>query len=185
MMVAVHFNRIIVNNTSSLYLLCAEQDRRERRAKLGLPEELTEQEKEEERRREKEKADAEARRRLPVKPVVKGERMRDLLVNMKKVHPGQDDALKTAWTTLLKFITNIGNNPNEEKYRKIRLTNPAVQQRVVAFTGSVEFLQVCGFHKDASGENLEMPAEAVDRMVLEVAVENLNSALTNPFFGAL
>ena len=30
-----------------------------------------------------------------------------------------------------------------------------------------------------------MPADAVDRMVLEAAAENLNSALTNPFFGAL
>lgn len=167
------------------FFLPAEQDRRERRAKLGLPEELTEEEKEEERRREQEKAEAEARRRLPVKPVAKAERMRDLLVAMKKAHPGQDEGLKTAWTTLLKFVNNVGNNPNEEKFRRIRLTNPAVQQRVVAFTGAVEFLEVCGFRKDASGEGLEMPAEAVDRLVLEVAVENLNSALTNPFFGAL
>ncbi len=155
----------------------------ERRALQGLPLELTEEEKEEERRKERERAEAEAKRRLPVKPVAKAERMRVLLVEMKKAHSNDDEALKTAWTTLLKFVTNVAMNPTEEKYRKIRLTNPAVQERVVAFTGAVDFLEVCGFKKE-SGE-LEMPADAVDGMVLEAAAENLNSALTNPFFGAL
>jgi hypothetical protein len=155
----------------------------ERRALHGLPLELTEEEKEEERRKERERAEAEAKRRLPVKPVAKAERMRVLLVEMKKAHSNEDEALKTAWKTLLKFVTNVAMNPTEGKYRKIRLTNPAVQERVVAFTGAVDFLEVCGFKKE-SGE-LEMPADAVDRMVLEAAAENLNSALTNPFFGAL
>ena len=162
-----------------------DEDRRERRRKLGLPEELTEEEKEEERRRERVQAEEEAKRRLPVKPVAKSERMRYLLVEMKKAHPGQDEGVRTAFQTLLKFITNVGMNPGEEKFRRIRLTNPAVQQRVVAFKGAVEFLEVCGFQKDGAGEGLEMPAEAVDRLVLEAAAENLNSALTNPFFGML
>ena len=150
---------------------------------MGLPEDLTEEEKEEERRKEREKAEAEAKRRLPVKPVAKAEKMRLLLVEMKKAHPGQNEALRTCWNTLLKFISNVGMNPNEMKFRNIRLTNAAVQQRVVAFTGAVELLEVCGFAKNPAGENLCM-AE-VDRMVLEAAAENLNSALTNPFFGAL
>lgn len=51
------------------FLCGADQDRRERRLRLGLPEELTEEEKEEERRKEREKAEVEARRKLPVKPV--------------------------------------------------------------------------------------------------------------------
>jgi hypothetical protein len=156
----------------------------ERRAKLGLPLELTEEEKEEERRKEREKAEAEAKRRLPVKPVAKAEKMRVLLVEMKKAHPGQDEALRTAWTTLLKFVTNVAMNPTEDKFRKIRLSNPAVQQRVVAFAGAVDFLEVCGFNKERENQ-LEMPADGWDRLVLEAAAENLNSALTNPFFGAL
>ena len=90
----------------------------------------------------KARAEAEAKRRLPVKPVAKAERMRVLLVEMKKAHSNEDEALKTAWTTLLKFVTNVAMNPTEEKYRKIRLTNPAVQERVVAFTGAVDFLEV-------------------------------------------
>ena len=36
-----------------------------------------------------------------------------------------------------------------------------------------------------SGEWLEMPEGKVDRALLEAAGEQLNSALTNPFFGML
>lgn len=34
--------------------------------------------------------------------------MRALLVDMKKAHPGQDDALKTCWQTLLKMASAAG-----------------------------------------------------------------------------
>lgn len=54
----------------SPFPLRAEQDRRERRKRLGLPEELTEEEKEAERQKAAAKAAEEARRKLPVKPVV-------------------------------------------------------------------------------------------------------------------
>lgn len=120
-----------------------------------------------------------------MKPVQKAERMRQLLVDMKKSHPGQDEGVKTAFQTLLKFVTNVGMRPEEDKFRTIKLTNAAVQQRVGAFHGAVEFLEVCGFQKSAAGDVLHMPVEAVDRLVLEAAAENLNSALNNPFFGVL
>ena len=163
-----------------------EQDRRERRARLGLPEELNEEEKEEERRREREKAEREARRRLPVKPVVKAERMRQILVEMKKTYEASDpNGLKTAWSTLLKIISNIGMHPQEAKYRRVRLSNAAIQQRVVKYTGSVEFLQLCGFVECKRDDEDVLEMEEADRLVLETAAENLNSALTNPFFGAL
>lgn len=162
-----------------------EEDRKERRRRLGLPEELTEEEKEEERRKAAAKAEEERRRKLPIKPVEVGEKMRALLVAMKKAHPGQDDALKTCWQTLLKMCGNVYNKPGEDKFRRVRLTNPAIQQRVAAWTGAVDFLQLAGFQKDESGENLEMPADKVNKLVLEVAGEQLNSALSNPFFGVL
>ena len=37
--------------------------------------------------------------------------MRGLLVQMKKAHPGQDEAVKTCWQTLLKICGNVYNNP--------------------------------------------------------------------------
>ena len=38
----------------------------------------------------------------PPPPPVVGEKRRALLVDMKKAHPGQDEAVKTCWQTLLK-----------------------------------------------------------------------------------
>ena len=49
----------------------------------------------------------------------------------------------------------------EDKFRRVRLTNPAIQQRVAAWRGAVDFLQLAGFQRDASGEGLEMPADRV------------------------
>lgn len=45
----------------------------------------------------------------------------------------------------------------------MRLTNPAIQQRVTAFTGAVDFLLLAGFQRDESGEGMEMPADKVRR----------------------
>lgn len=58
--------------------------RKARRRKLGLPEELTPEELEEEKRKAEEKAAAEAKQKLPVKPVTRINKMRDILVNIKK-----------------------------------------------------------------------------------------------------
>lgn len=58
--------------------------RKERRRKLGLPEELTAEEQAAEAARQAEKAGEAAKKRLPVKPVTKINRMREILVDMKK-----------------------------------------------------------------------------------------------------
>lgn len=58
--------------------------RRERRRAQGLPEELTPEEQEEERRKLEEEAARQARTHLPVKPITRINRMREILVTMKK-----------------------------------------------------------------------------------------------------
>ena len=68
---------------------------------------------------------------------------------MKKAHSGQEDALRTCWLTLGRMVANVGGNPGEEKFRKVRLGNPAIAQRVAAFEGAVSFLEQCGFVLDA------------------------------------
>jgi hypothetical protein len=47
----------------------------------------------------------------------------------------EDDAkVKKAFQTMLTYIGNVAQNPNEEKYRKIRLTNATFQvSRVSVF----------------------------------------------------
>lgn len=168
-----------------------EEDRKERRRQLGLPEELTEEEKEkeEERRKEMEKSKSE-RQHLSVRPVAVSERMRNLLVEMKKSNSSSDDQdLRLAWSTLLKFVTNVAMRPEDPKYRSIRLTNAAVQSRIGKFPETVDFLHLCGFvpsdSNDDDGTILHLPVEKSDKSILEAAAENLNSALTNPYFGVL
>ena len=59
---------------------CAEEDRKERRRKLGLPEELSEAEKEAERARLAQSAKAKPTIGLPVKPISLLAQMREVLV---------------------------------------------------------------------------------------------------------
>mmetsp|Transcript_44596 Transcript_44596/g.113972 ORF Transcript_44596/g.113972 Transcript_44596/m.113972 type:complete len:413 (-) Transcript_44596:13-1251(-) len=162
-----------------------EEDRKERRRKLGLPEKLTEEEKAAEAARkaaEAEKAAA-SRMGLPVKPVSAMDKMRKLLVDMKKAD-GEERA-KVAWQTLLKYLGNVVKNPDEVKFRAIKLSNEAFQRRVGSATGAIEFLTVCGFQRDDAQGCLTMPRDAVDLVLLNTAGGELNSALSNPFFGVL
>jgi UBX domain-containing protein 1/4 len=165
-----------------------EQDRRERRKKMGLPEELTPEEKEAERKQLEEKLAEEARRRLPVKPVILAEKMRTVLVSIKKEHSSNDAGVTTCFQTLFKMLANVARSPEEDKFRKVKLTNPAVKSRVVDL-GGVEFLKLAGFEEAVGGENgeqiLELTREKVDGIVLQTAGEQLDSALKNPFFGVL
>lgn len=77
--------------------------------------------------------------------VAVSEKLRPVLVEMKKAYPGEEERAKTAWTTMMKYIGNIVANPSEEKFRKIRLSNAAFQTRVGSITGSFDFLTKIGF----------------------------------------
>ena len=46
---------------------------------------------------------------------------------------------------LLKITENIINNPGEAKYRLLKLTNSAVQNKLLAYDGVKEFLEALGF----------------------------------------
>jgi hypothetical protein len=163
-----------------------EQDRMERRVAMGLPPELTEEEKEEERRRQTEKAEREAKRRLPVKPHEKIESMRNLLVALKKANAADEAAVSKAYQTLLKLISNVYAHPDNPKYRKINLANQAVIDRVGRFQEALDFLHLCGFAESASeSKTLELLDDALDKTLLQSAIENLDSAISNPFFGVL
>lgn len=55
------------------------------------------------------------------------------------------EKIKVCVETLCKYLDNIIQNPDEEKFRKIRLGNKAFQDRVKPITGAVEFLQAVGY----------------------------------------
>lgn len=47
--------------------------------------------------------------------------------------------------TLCKYLENIINHPDEDKYQKIRMTNRAFSERVLPLEGSMELLLAAGF----------------------------------------
>ena len=49
----------------------------------------------------------------------------------------------------------------------------------------VQFLEMCGFVIDDSGEFLVISRDKVDLLVLNTAGGELTSAISNPFFGIL
>lgn len=59
------------------------------------------------------------------------------------------------------------------------------QSRVGSLEGGVEFLELCGFEKIDGGKFLFLPHDKVDLAALNLAGTQLESALTNPFFGFL
>lgn len=156
-----------------------EEDKAERRRKLGLPPEEPGAAKPSAPPVEEKKSS------LPIRPATKAEQMRECLRTLKQTHKDDDAKVKTAFNTLLTFAKNVAINPNEEKFRKIRLTNANFQERVGKLKGGVEFLELCGFEKIEGGEFLYLPREKVDIAVLHSAGSELNSAINNPFFGVL
>ncbi|GKV16699.1 hypothetical protein SLEP1_g27303 [Rubroshorea leprosula] len=111
--------------------------------------------------------------------------MRECLRSLKQNHKGDDAKVKRAFQTLLTYIGNVAKNPDEEKFRKIRLTNQTFQDRVGALKGGIEFLELCGFEKVEDDEFLFLSRNKVDMAVLNSAGSELNSAINNPFFGVL
>ncbi|OMO88604.1 hypothetical protein COLO4_20167 [Corchorus olitorius] len=122
---------------------------------------------------------------VPVRPATKAEQMRECLRSLKQNHKDDDAKVKRAFQTLLTYIGNVARNPDEEKFRKIRLNNQAFQDRVGSLKGGVEFFEICGFEKVEGDQFLFLSRDKVDMQVLNSAGSELNSAINNPFFGVL
>ncbi|KAI5082348.1 hypothetical protein GOP47_0002091 [Adiantum capillus-veneris] len=155
-----------------------EEDKAERRRKLGLPPEETPKVQSSPPTVEVKKSF------LPVRPASKAEQMRECLRGLKQNHKDEDARVKKAFQTLLTYVGNIARSPDEEKFRKIRISNPTFQERVGSLKGGIQFLEICGFQKD-SDDFLILPRDKVDVSVLSSAGSELNSAIVNPYFGVL
>lgn len=154
------------------------QDKLERRVNLGLPPEQHVAE-------ERTPAVRIEQNPFPVRSVAKSERMRECLRSLRRNHKDNDARVRQAFQTLLIYVGNVARNPNEEKFRKIRLSNPLFLDRVGSLIGGIEFLELCGFETTEGGEFLYLPHNKVDMATLNSAASELKSALTNPFFGLL
>ncbi|KAL1022961.1 hypothetical protein UPYG_G00034740 [Umbra pygmaea] len=85
------------------------------------------------------------------------------------------EKVKAAVHIISKYIENICENPTEEKYRKIKLSNKVFQEKVKPVEGSREFLEAVGFQSimlDVDGQEeteeflvlLEHDPEALELM---------------------
>uniref|UniRef100_A0A0E0LX49 UBA domain-containing protein n=1 Tax=Oryza punctata TaxID=4537 RepID=A0A0E0LX49_ORYPU len=121
----------------------------------------------------------------PVEPAVSPEQLRDCLRNLKKNYKDDTAKVTRAFQILLKIIANIVKNPEEEKFRRIRLNNPVFKESVGSLQGGVEFLELCGFMKLTISGYLVMPKDKINMALLNAAGVEVASAMENPYFGLL
>ena len=78
-------------------------------------------------------------------------------------------------------------DPANEKYRRIKLSNAAFQSKVASIQGSMDFLSQLGFETVSEGgeQFLMLSQDKASVPAMHTAGAEINSALTNPFFGML
>lgn len=78
------------------------------------------------------------------------ERMAAAIKTVKTLYPNfrNPGVAATTLNTLKAYITNIMNNPEEEKFQKIRKENKAFQDRIIKVNGAVVFLKAIGFEEE-------------------------------------
>jgi len=93
------------------------------------------------------------------------------------------EKVATCVDTLGKYIDNILSHPEENKYRKIRKSNKAFQDRVGGLEGTVQFLEGCGFQtaqmegpEGAPEDFWVLPSEVTDMETLRGMLEALRGA---------
>ncbi|KAJ1085245.1 hypothetical protein NDU88_005378 [Pleurodeles waltl] len=107
--------------------------------------------------------------------------------SIMKIHTFNRDneKVKLGTETMAKYLENIHKHPEEEKYRKIRITNKVFQERIACLEGSQEFFQAIGFEKkmlplegqESEEEFFVLKEEALEKLSdLEQYRENLLSA---------
>ncbi|XP_024980991.1 UBX domain-containing protein 1-like [Cynara cardunculus var. scolymus] len=122
---------------------------------------------------------------IHVTSTTKVDLMRNCLRSLRRNNKDDDIKVKRAFETLLIYIRNVARDPDEDKFRKIRLSNPAFKERVGIFKQGIKFLELCGFEQVEGGRYLFLPRARFDMAEFKSAGNELQSAITNPFFGLL
>ncbi|KAL3660247.1 hypothetical protein V7S43_014778 [Phytophthora oleae] len=85
----------------------------------------------------------------------------------------------TAAETLIKMLANVVKKPQEEKFRKIRLSNATIQSKLVAVPGAVDILREAGFSRmEIDGEvYLMLTADTFQSERVQSAIDRTEVAL--------
>ena len=89
------------------------------------------------------------------------------------------DAYKKCLKTLLKMVENIYFDANEEKYRRLKKSNKALNEKIFAHETLVFILELIGFYEaDIQGELVYvMPGENVNKKQLKQLIQELDKWL--------
>ncbi|XP_074282836.1 uncharacterized protein LOC141607378 isoform X2 [Silene latifolia] len=158
-----------------------EADKAERRSKLGLPPMASSSP--QTAFHSVQQKSVEVSKVVP--SIKKAELLSDCLRSLRRNHKDDDAKVKRAFQTLYIYVRNVLKNPDLEKFRKIRVTNPVFQERVGSLTGSVRFLELCGFEWTNRGQFLYLRRDKVELETLNSAIAALHAAISNPYFGLL
>ncbi|XP_064488822.1 UBX domain-containing protein 6-like [Ornithodoros turicata] len=91
------------------------------------------------------------------------------------------EKVKVCVDTLVKCLSNVLEHPDEEKYRRLRLSNKVMQQKVLPLEGALDFLHAAGFvkmvlpHEEGQDEFLVFPDDG-DLALLDVLRDALKNA---------
>ena len=91
------------------------------------------------------------------------------------------------WSSSSTYSCHHAQDPAAEKFRRIKVSNATFHIKVASVPGALDFLQVLGFESvSESGEQfLVMGQDKASMPAMNTAGAELQSALTNPFFGVL
>jgi len=103
------------------------------------------------------------------------ERMASAIKTVKTLYPNFRNPGIAAQTlnTLKAYMINILNNPEEEKFQKIRIENKVFQDRIAKVNGAIVFLKAVGFEEEAGFYALKN----INRSLLEDGVRMLDDAV--------
>ncbi|KAL7078873.1 hypothetical protein ACQ4LE_001991 [Meloidogyne hapla] len=83
-----------------------------------------------------------------------------------------------ALDTIQRYLQNIIDNPNEQKFRRIKLSNKVYQEKVLPCTGAFEFLIATGFRKE------ELKSSSESSLVLDsLNIKSIEQSLSVLFEG--
>ena len=75
---------------------------------------------------------------------------------------GEEGVLK-AIQTVTKLLQNLSDNPLEGKFRRVRLENTAIKERIVSVNGAVQVLVAAGFEpEEQDGESVLVHAQTAE-----------------------
>ena len=84
---------------------------------------------------------------------------------MKSLLSNNEEVAKSAVSMLTKVVLNIVNNPQEEKYRRLKCSNQTFQKKIGSVSGGLDCIRTLGFHQEADEWVLTPTPEAWNHLV--------------------